>query len=203
MTDEKIVERLQKLEHDNRRLKAIALTALLLPGALLLLGGARATRTITANKFVLQDAQGQTRAVLQSSSIGTTLTYLDVTGRKRMVLAGGTGAGGNTYAYLELGEDATTEEPVLTTTNGHGGVTLSDGGLDMRAFPGSKKYGSVLLQGPSGRGGPAFELTDSAGYTTNVGVTDTLIPVTGQKQTTSAASIILFGKDRKVIWRAP
>lgn len=204
MTDEKIVERLQNLERDNRRLKVIALTALLLPGALLLVGGTRGSRTITANKFVLQDSRGQTRAVLQSNSMATTLTYLDVTGRKRMVLAGGTGPVGNSYAYLQLGEDAATEEPPLTTKSGHGGTTLSDGGLFMGVIPHSKKYGSVYLEGPD-TGGPALELTDSKGYTTEVGVTDVLLPVTGQRQTTSAASIVMSGNDkaRHVIWRAP
>jgi hypothetical protein len=59
MADTEIALRLEKLERDNRRLKAIALAALLLPGALLLMGEARASHTFTANKFVLRDAQGR------------------------------------------------------------------------------------------------------------------------------------------------
>lgn len=163
MAETEIAQRLEKLERDNRRLKAIALTALLLPGALLLMGEARASHTVTANKFVLQDEQGRTRAVLETNSMGSALTYLDATGRKRMVLAGGTGPVGNTYAYLELGEDAASQQPILTSTGGDGGVTLSDGGLVMRALPLNGKHGSVLLQGP-GPDSPALELTDSQGY---------------------------------------
>lgn len=203
MTDAELVERLERLGRDNRRLKAVALAALILPIALLLVGAAQSVHTVKANKFVLLDSQGRTRAVLQVGPVpadGASLTFADAAGRKRVALVGGTGLVGNAYAYLELGEDAATEQPVLTSAGGHGGVTLSDGGLVMRA--GSS--GSVLLQGP-GPNGPALEMTDPEGYTLDLGRTQTLVPANGETRQTSAASIVMFGNDKKrhVIWEAP
>jgi hypothetical protein len=198
-----IRERLEKLERQNRWLKRTGLAVLLLTAAVLLMGQARPSHTVTATKFVLLDSQGRTRAILQTDSTGATLTFLDSMGRKRMVLAGGTGPVGNTYAYLELGEDAATEQGVLTTAGGHGGVTLSDGGLVMGVFPPSEKAGSVMLSGPGGVEGPDLEITDSQGYQANMGVTDLITPSTGETHRTSAASVVLFGKGGKVLWSAP
>lgn len=50
---------------------------------------------------------------------------------------------------------------------------------------------------------PAVDLTDAQGFSTNIGVTDLLTPTTGETHKTSAASVILFGKDKKVLWSAP
>lgn len=197
-------ERLERLEKQNRWFKRAAAAALLAAAAMIVMGQTRPTRTVTASKFVLLDSQDRTRAVLQTdlNGTGSALTFMDATGRKRLVLAGGTGPVGNTFAYVELGEDAATGQYVLASTGDHGGATLSDGGLVVRAFPSTGKAGSVMLQGP-GPGGPALELTDSEGYTADLGVTGIVIPGTGEKRTTSAASLVLFGKDRKVIWQAP
>jgi hypothetical protein len=53
--------------------------------------------------------------------------------------------------------------------------------------------------------GPAFEIVDPQGFRMNLGGTATVTPKTGQTQHTSAASIVMFGNDKKhhVIWRAP
>jgi hypothetical protein len=206
MTEIELARRLEKLERDNRRLKGIGIAALVLAAAL---GAIAATspvpEKITAHEFEVVDGNGRTRAILEAvNPSGTTLTFLDSIGRKRVILAGGTGRVGNTYGYLELGEDAATEQYVLTTAGGHGGVTLSDGGLMMQAYPLSEGNGSVLLQGP-GAGGPTLELTDSKGFTMDIGTAGTETPHTGATQQTSAASIIMFGNDKnhRVIWRAP
>lgn len=51
----------------------------------------------------------------------------------------------------------------------------------------------------------AIELSDAAGYSMDLGTTNTITPTTGQTQQTSAASIVMFGNDKNhhVIWRAP
>ena len=48
-----------------------------------------------------------------------------------------------------------------------------------------------------------FELYDKAGFKTMVGTTDLLTPQTGESHRTSAASLVMFGKDDKVLWSAP
>lgn len=195
-----IRERLERLERQNRWFKRAGVAALLLAAAVVVMGQARPSRTVTANKFVLQDRQGRTRAILEDSAGRTTLTFLDTAGRGRMVLAGGTGPVGNTYAYLELGEAAAHERGALTTPGGE--VTLSDGGLGMAAYPPNREAGSVLLQAP-GPGGPDLQLTDSQGYMANIGITRLVTPATGETHRTSAASVVLLGKGGKVLWSAP
>ncbi len=195
-----IRERLEKLERQNCWFKRTGVAALLLAAAVVVMGQARPSRTVTADKFVLVDSQGRTRAVLQADSIRATLTFMDGVGRKRTVLSGGTGTTGHAFAHLELGEAAARGGFVLGTPGGE--VTLSDGGLVMGAYPPNREAGSVLLQAP-GPFGPDLELTDSQGYTANIGITRLVTPATGETHRTSAASVVLLGKGGKVLWSAP
>ena len=71
---------------------------------------------------------------------------------------------------------------------------------------------SLLINGSSGEvvigtdaGGPSVALSDPQGYKTQIGVTDLVLPSNGETRKTSAASIVMFGNDKrhKVIWQAP
>ena len=44
---------------------------------------------------------------------------------------------------------------------------------------------------------------DTDGFAATLGVTDLLTSRTGEKHKTSAASLILFDKEKNVLWRAP
>ncbi|GEM_PF-1661513 len=67
-----IRERLEKLERQNRWFKRAGIAALLLAAAVVVMGQARPSRTVTANKFVLQDSQGRARiTIATSASMGT------------------------------------------------------------------------------------------------------------------------------------
>ena len=53
--------------------------------------------------------------------------------------------------------------------------------------------------------GPQVVLSDSQGYAMSLGSTPLVTPGTGATEQTSAASIVMFGNDKKhhVIWQAP
>jgi hypothetical protein len=51
--------------------------------------------------------------------------------------------------------------------------------------------------------GPSLKLSDSQGYSTVVGKAQLIEPGTGETHETSASSLVMFGKNRNVIWRAP
>jgi hypothetical protein len=51
--------------------------------------------------------------------------------------------------------------------------------------------------------GPLVSLRDEQGYQTTLGTTDLETPRTGEAHKTSAASLVMFNKDGKVIWSAP
>ena len=51
--------------------------------------------------------------------------------------------------------------------------------------------------------GPSLKLTDPDGYSTVIGSANLVQARTGEKHKTSAASLVLFGKDKEVLWSAP
>jgi hypothetical protein len=48
-----------------------------------------------------------------------------------------------------------------------------------------------------------FEISDKQGFRTTIGSTELETPRTGETHKTSAASVVLFDKDSKVLWSAP
>ena len=53
-----------------------------------------------------------------------------------------------------------------------------------------------------GKNGPSLKLQDGNGFSTVVGASQ-IENRSRQAQSTSAASVVLFDKDNKVIWQAP
>lgn len=51
--------------------------------------------------------------------------------------------------------------------------------------------------------GPQLSLEDKEGYSTEIGRTDLVVTKTGRKEQTPAASVVLFDKEKKVLWSAP
>jgi hypothetical protein len=51
--------------------------------------------------------------------------------------------------------------------------------------------------------GPSLEIEDSQGYKATVGSTGLVTPRTGETHNTSAATVLLFDKQKNVIWKAP
>jgi hypothetical protein len=58
---------------------------------------------------------------------------------------------------------------------------------------------SVLI---TDAGGPVISLRDKGGYQLTAGTTSLVTPQTGETTSTSAASLLMFDKEGKVIWRA-
>ena len=96
MTDEgteykALVERIGKVERENRRMKRLGLALLILPSVLLLMAQSPATQVVVANQFVLKDASGHTRARLwfgpkpTKSPKAVLLTFYDSTGTRDLI----------------------------------------------------------------------------------------------------------------------
>jgi hypothetical protein len=263
-----IQSRLEKLESENRRLKRIGALASLIGASLLLMGQAKSSRTVEAEKFVLRDANGNVRGELSVESLGRpTLTLRDAKGFPIVSLAGGeepfltmmrpgtneqvtlsnnrTGYGLALYGKeMQAGLAVTDGVPALSLFDAHGkeratvdvfsdeprlslqdandkaeigvssdGVILRDATGKVRAMFADLADGpKLLLIGPNENSettlgvsadGPSLELHDTEGYSTIVGSTDLVVPRTGEKHKTSAASLTLFSKDKKVLWSAP
>jgi hypothetical protein len=93
------------------------------------------------------------------------------------------------------------------------GLTLYDASGKSRAMLAAAPDGPGLVLGDANgklraelgvtSNGPGLQLNDASGFETDIGVTDLITPANGETHTTSAASIVLFGKDKKVLWSAP
>lgn len=225
-----ILARLGKVEKENRRLKRIAVGVLVVAGAFLLMGQARSSRTIEAEKFILRDGSGTVRARLEMEPMDRpTLVLLDTKGFPLLTLA----AGETPFLNLCKGHCEDQQVWLGTYPNGLFGVALygKDTGAPLhglqaglgvvKGVPGLNLYGKDATEGASLdlEAGPRLFLSDSNGqvdlekasvdvsdfhgFRAVIGHTDLETPRTGESHKTSAASIVLFGKDGKALWTAP
>ena len=81
-----VMNRLEKLEKQNRRFKQIGTLALILLGSVLLMGQTSPRRTIEANRFVLKDANGKSRAEWTASPSVAALIFDNDAGYASLVL---------------------------------------------------------------------------------------------------------------------
>jgi hypothetical protein len=51
--------------------------------------------------------------------------------------------------------------------------------------------------------GPSLQVIDRGGFQAEIGVSSLATIKTGETRRTSAASVVLFGKEKKVLWSAP
>jgi hypothetical protein len=101
---------------------------------------------------------------------------------------------GTARASLSIFDDG----PALDLFNSKGKLTtmVSDNLISVDA-------GNSNYVGLSADGEPNLEISDSQGFEARLGVTTTVTTLTGEQHETSAASLTLFGKDKKVLWSAP
>jgi hypothetical protein len=183
-----IEERLEKLERQNRRMKLAGLGAVVIAGAFVLMGQARLVHpgTITATKFVLVDAQGRQRATLDMYKGSPILGLFDANGKLRAELAAAPNG-----PWLQLND---------ASGNMRAGMDAFSDSPELDLYDANEKPQAMLAVTSDG---PGLQLNDASGFETHIGVTDLVTPATGETHKTSAASIVLFGKDRKVLWSAP
>lgn len=204
-----ILERLEKLERENQRLRRGGLAALVAVALVGILGAARpAPKALTAQQLLLTDAGGNVRVRLSAENPKfPSVTLYDAKGRTMLSLQGGGPQPGLAIAD-RVGKTRVLLgglSPNITFYDNAGDTTVSlDGdalGPRLLLFDAAGKM-RVHLGGP----GPSFDLMDSNGYETDIGVSSAPNRLTGDMQKTSAASIVMFkkiGEARKFLWRAP
>jgi hypothetical protein len=182
MTEMELVQRLERLERDNRRLKRIGAAALVLAAAL----GAIYARQpipekITARELDVLDSTGRLRASVTPGGIN----FWDV-------------HGANWAAFGKL-------------KGGAGGLSIMERGGVLIAAPQmislleNGEAGASGVTIGAGKVRASVHLVDARGFELDLGGTDTALARTGETRRTSAASIVMFGNDEKhkVIWQAP
>jgi hypothetical protein len=192
-----VFDRLERLESQNRRLKTAGVLALVVVSALVLMAQVKpASRVVEASEFILRDPEGRMRAHLSISRGVPVLDLLDVTGKavarldpSTLALMSKKGVGilsvDNNGSYLSL--SFAMYRAVL-----HPDELSLDGAVGMKGI----NLGFLA-------NAPSLKLSDGEGYRTEIGSTILMSTLTGETHKTSAASLAMFGKDGKVIWRAP
>jgi hypothetical protein len=146
----------------------------------------------TGAGLVLWDASGKDRARFLAAVNGPGLDLMDANGKNR----------------LSLGADDTEDSAglFLYDKEGNQPVRLSagPGRAHLILFPPGEAPTARLIYLGVGPGlGPQVMVKDKEGFSTTIGTTDLRSPRTGASGKTSAASVILFDKDDKVLWQAP
>lgn len=211
-----LVQRLEKLEGQNRRMKQIGALVLVVAASLFLMGQTPANRTVEASKFILYDSSGKQRAVLATAADGQgspALMFTDADGWIRLQLAVNKSGSpqlsmfnGQESIHLSIPSQVASERTLDGPTAqlefkhaDHPQITLESerfGGVGLE-MNGKVPYISMIGDTPS------IWMLDTAGFQASIGSTDLKTSDTGETHRTSAASVILFGKDKKVLWRAP
>lgn len=114
-----ILDRLEKVEKQNRRLKRVGFAVLVLVTAVLAMSQARPNRVVEAEQFILKDANGKTRGELAIDSAGTsTLTLRDAKGWPVVTLRAGE------QPFLNLARPDTTDQGMLSMNKDTYGLVL-------------------------------------------------------------------------------
>jgi hypothetical protein len=200
-----IVSRIERLEEQNRRLKRGALACLVAIASFGLMGQTqhKSTRApgptpapvpaipkkIEAESFLLKDANGRVRAELSMGGTGPSLKFRDESGSALVTLSLNDAAPAGPFLLLsDPQHGATLSMSVLASAGSQ--LSLTGERADIQAHIGVTPDGTTLA------------LSDQNGFMTNIG-NGVQSSKGGQIKKTSAASITLFNKDRKVLWSAP
>ena len=179
-----LADRLGKLEKQSRRLKQAGAVALIIAAAVLLMGQVPSHRTVEANEFILRDGNGEVRGRLSMGTLGPELILLGENGKNRVLLDH------EGLSFL----DANEKIRVMLGFWGAGPrLLLLDSNEETRAMLWATQTGTSLDLFDANRQSRAL-----------IGTTDVIIPrAAGETNWTYAASVILFDKDKKVLWQAP
>jgi hypothetical protein len=180
--------RLLSMEKQNRRLKRLGAALLVLVTSLVVMGQAPSKKTVEANEFILRDESGSIRARLFITAKST--ENMDIPGMSNPVPV--TINPKATLAFYDEKEKVTgvVDNDSISFFKSH--VSLAGGVLTM----GDQNAGVVVSPYSVG-------LFDEQGYTATLGRSALVTPRTGETQMRSAASLVMFDKNKNVIWKAP
>ncbi len=188
---EYLLTRVIKLEQQNRRFKQIAAAVLAAVAVMVIMGQAPAKKIVEANELVLKDSGGKVRMRLSTEDQDLSgggfpkMVFLDTKGNTSLELDGSIPGlfGGTVQISDEQGQRVSTL--FADEYGGHFWVSKGKG-----------TSGVWLVSG-------SVEIIDGEGFAATLGTEDLVTPSTGETHKTSAASLILFDKNKNVLWKAP
>jgi hypothetical protein len=202
-----LLSRVERLERENRRLKQGALAVLLAIASVGVLAQTKQSAPSSAQKrrapapapvpagptaveaqgFILKDSNGHVRAELGLTGSAPSLKFKDESG--------------STLVTLALNDAPAGPMLLLSDPQHHASVALSVLEHAGPQFSLTGERADIQLHMGVAPDGTTLELSDKDGFTTSIG--NGVVPKNGQAKQVSAASIVLYGKQRKVLWSVP
>jgi hypothetical protein len=196
--------RIERLERQNRLFRRGALTCLIALVSVGLMGQTKHPRKapptlapaapvmpekIEAGSFIMKDSNGKIRAELSMTGTGPTFKLLAESGAPQMTLSL---------------NDSSPQGPMMPFSDPqhHAGFSLSvlEGMGSQLSLVGARP--DIQARMEVAPGGTSLEMSDADGFTTSIG--NGMQTSKGkQPKKTTAASVTLYGKDRKVLWSTP
>ena len=196
--------RIEKLERQNRLFRRgmvtglIALTSVALmaqtkhphkPAPTTPAGPAATPEKIEAGSFILKDSNGKIRAELSMTGLGPAFKLRDAAGLPLVTLSV---------------NDASPSGPLMLLSDPQQQASVSISvlqgmGSQLSLIGARPDIQARMAVAPDGT---TFELSDAEGFTTSIG-NGIQTPKGKQPKKTTAASVTLYGKDRKVLWTTP
>jgi len=195
--------RIERLERQNRLFRRGALTCVIALVSVGLLGQTKhphkaGTATpaapaipekIEAGSFILKDSNGKIRAELSMAGTGPTFKLRDESGTPLITLSL---------------NDSSPQGPMMLFSDPqhHAGVSVSvlEGMGSQLSLVGARP--DIQARMAVAPEGTSFEMSDANGFTTSIG--NGIQASKGkQPKKTTAASVTLYGKDRRVLWSTP
>ena len=195
--------RIERLERQNRLFRRGALTCVIALVSVGLLGQTKhphkaGTATpaapaipekIEAGSFILKDSNGKIRAELSLAGTGPTFKLRDESGTPLITLSL---------------NDSSPQGPMMLFSDPqhHAGVSVSvlEGMGSQLSLVGARP--DIQARMAVAPEGTSFEMSDANGFTTSIG--NGIQASKGkQPKKTTAASVTLYGKDRRVLWSTP
>jgi hypothetical protein len=189
-----VYARISRLERQNRRMKIAGTIAMVLAASIIVMGQAKTAEVVTANEFVLKDADGKVRAKIGMGidvvhKDGPAIVLFDAENSPRISLS---------TSEDDARVEVNSFQPRVFSVMWAGPPGKSGSGLGVNGPAGVFR---VDLDGPD-FDGPQVLIKDKEGYATEMGRFD-IVTNTGRKEKTQAASLALFDKNKKAIWSAP
>lgn len=148
------------------------------------------SHVVTAQSFELRDDAGRLRAQLSLK--------VPPDGRIPLAMLSLYDDAGNTSVLLASASAEASKGPVVSLFRGGQMVQMNiDDQRPLILMNGNA--GSLALDASE----PSLQITDRDGFEAHLGTAALNTPTTGVKTTTSAASLVLFDKDKRVTWSTP
>ncbi len=195
---EDLIVRIERLERQHRRVNLASKVVVVMGSCVFFMAQVKPpSQALEVERIVFRNVSGQIVGTLGATKHG--LDLLDSQGKTRLSLGGFCCVEDNglmDYTSFNVHDQKGFTSFEVTAQDKFTSVSMAP-----RPLTKNRTYSPISLMVDSS--GPVIVVRDETGFFSSIGVTDLLNPKTGETSKTSAASIVMFDKERAAVWKAP